>query len=226
MLSFPVTLFSGVPATRTLTFTGSGSSAGTTSFATGSEALGTPSGTSLVAVVVVCAAGAGLAGTQISTVSIDGTNGTIHANVVFGADTTMKVMCAIASRATSNTTGVITITLSQNATNAWVGIYRLNNLISATPDDAGTNSGDALSSISDTASVVGGNGIILAGALSSAISASLGSFSAGVMADYQNTGGNLQAVIGSAQNVGAGSVTVTAAFPAAGRECIATTNWH
>lgn len=225
MFTIPVTLFSGSSATRTLTFTTTSSSAGTTSFTTGSQSLGTPSGTSLVAVVVVVAAGAGIAGTQIDTVSIDGTNGTIHANVVFGADTTTKVMTAIASRATSNTSGTVTVNLSKNSTRAWIAIYRLNDLVSTTPDDNGVNSGNGLTSISDTASVTG-LGIILAGALSSAVSASLGSFSAGVAADYQDTANNLQAVIGSAQNVGAGSVTVTASFPASGRECIATTNWH
>jgi len=228
MFTFPVTFFSGATATRSVEGTFTSSSAGTTTFTSGSIALGTAVGTSLVAVAVATAAGAGIAGTALSTVSIDGTNGTIHSNVTFGADTTLKVMAAVASRATSNTSGVISVTYAQNVTNVWIQVYRLINLTSTTPDDHQTNSGDTLSSVSVTNSVTG-VGIILAAATTSGTTANNASFSAGVTTDLAASASNRHGADGSDQNVGAGNVTVTAIPPsgiATARMCIATANWH
>lgn len=228
MFTFPTTFFAGATATRSVEGTFSSSSGGTTSFTSGSIALGTASGTSLVAVAVATAAGAGIAGTALSTVSIDGTNGTIHSNVVFGADTTVKVMGAIASRATSSTSGVISVTYSQNVTNVWIQVYRLNNLTSTTPDDTDTNSGDGLSSVSVTASITG-IGVILAAATTTGTTANDASFSAGVATDFAASASNRHGADGSQQNVSSGNVTVTAIPPsgiATARMCIATANWH
>lgn len=228
MFTFPITFFAGSTATRSLEATATTTSGGATTLSAGSVALGTAAGTSLVGVAISVFAGAGIAGTAISSVSIDGTNGTIHANVVFGADTTVKVLAVVASRATSNTTGTISVTASQNITNAFFAVYRLNNLTSTTADDHQVNSGNGLSSVSTTNTVTG-VGLILAAASCSSVTANHASFSAGVATDFANTVNNRQGVDGSQQNVSAGSTTITAIPPsgiATARMCIATANWH
>jgi len=227
MFTFPVTLFAGSTATRTNTATATASSGGATTLSAGSVALGTATGTSLVVVAIAVAAGAGIAGTSISSVSIDGTNGTLNANVVFGADTTTKVLAVVASRATSNTTGTISVTASQNITNAWFSIYRVNNLTSSTADNSQTNSGDNLGSVSVTNTITGA-GVLIAAATTLGATANDASFSAGVTTDFAASASNRHGADGSAQDQ-TGSVTVTAIPPsgiATTRMCIAAANWH
>jgi hypothetical protein len=105
-----------------------------TNFTFSSVALGTAVGTSLVVVIAyVISTGNSV---TISSVSIDGTNGTIHVqaqDIDGGFVRTSRI--GIASRATSNTSGTIVVNNSASNQGAAISVYRLTKLTSATPDD-------------------------------------------------------------------------------------------
>ncbi len=165
MLTFPITLF-GCAATATRTFIAITPSAasGTNHTFTG-VSLGSPVDTSLVAVIAyVWSTGNDVA---LSSVPIDGTNGTIHIQAQGKYPVgTRTATAGIISRATTSTSGDITLNCSAANLGAAIAVYRLNQLTSATADDTASAisaaSGVPTSPISDTINITA-NGLLLMG---------------------------------------------------------------
>jgi hypothetical protein len=134
---------SGV-ASRLLTATPTNvANAGSATATFSSVSCGTASGTSLVVVLAHCVKN-GAANITFNSGAIDGTNGTIHANVTGNINLGTGSVATVYSRATTNSS--ITITAVYSITN-WLGVmievYRLNDLTSATPHDTATASNAA-----------------------------------------------------------------------------------
>ncbi len=100
-----------------------------------SQGLGAADGTSLVVVLAHVWSN----GTQptITSISIDGTNGTLHQTHLSTNSLTADVSVGLASRATSNTTGTIVVTCNNGSTGARITIYRITRLVSATINQSG-----------------------------------------------------------------------------------------
>jgi hypothetical protein len=148
-------------AVRLYTASTSGTTA--TTFTFNSVACGAAAGTSLV---VVDAHGwnTGTAGTTLNTVSIDGSNGTIHVNHVGNNVGGSCAICAIASRATTNTSITISVTFSQPMIGCEIDVYRLQNLVSATPTaTAGADTGSSTGTSLSTTINIPGAGILIEG---------------------------------------------------------------
>lgn len=147
-------VLSATVATRTHTADpASQSNAGSATATFNSVACGTADGTSLVAVIASCVKN-GAANIAFNSGAIDGTNGTIHANITGNINLGTGSVAAVYSRATTNTS--ITITSVYSITN-WLGcmitVYRLNNLTSATPHATATASNAAGAGFSTTINI-------------------------------------------------------------------------
>lgn len=96
--------------------------------------LGTAIGTSLVVVVAYMWS----SGTQptIGSISIDGTNGTLHQAKLATNTLSFDASIAIASRATSNTSGTIITRANNGSIFGRIDVWRINRLLSATPTDS------------------------------------------------------------------------------------------
>jgi hypothetical protein len=99
-----------------------------------SVALGTAVGTSLV--VVVAHVWSNGTSPTIQSISIDGTNGTLHQQRLATNSLTFDASIGIASRATSNTSGTIIVRCNNGSTQARISVFRLNKLKSATVFDS------------------------------------------------------------------------------------------
>lgn len=128
----PGFIFIGGTATRVFQGITAGTASGT-NFTFSSVPFGTAEGNSLVA-VLACVWSTGN-DVVLSTVPIGGTNGTIHIQAQ-GKDPvgTRTATCGIISRATASTSGQIDLNCSASNQGAAIAVYRLNNLISSTPD--------------------------------------------------------------------------------------------
>ncbi len=91
----------------------------------------------------------------LSTVSIGGTNGTIHANANNSVDTSYALISGIAGRlVTSGTTATIVVTTTgPNMTRCFCRIYTMTRARSTTPTDTQTATANNASSVSDTINV-------------------------------------------------------------------------
>jgi hypothetical protein len=158
------------PAAATLIGITPSSTSGT-NYTFSSASLGTPQGNSQVFVCVYIWS----TGNQvlINSVSIDGTNGTIHVQSMgyYGVGSrTARV--GIAARATSNTSGDIVVNASASSLGCAIAVYRVNNLKGGggIDDFAAANSGlnaspsSPISSTLDTTATIN-NILILAGTL-------------------------------------------------------------
>lgn len=131
MFTFPVTFWGG-GATRTNTASPAEIHTAGTSFSFTSVATGTASGTSLVVVSVFAYSNTNTAH-SISTVSIDGTNGVIQQQEYASGTAAVSSLAGIATRATTNSSITITVTFNKTTEACRIIVYRLNDLISATP---------------------------------------------------------------------------------------------
>ncbi len=136
-----------------------------TTYTFSARALGTPVSTSLV-VVVAHVHGGGINGEALSSISIDGTVGTLHQNARGFTLAGSSGICGIASRATSNTTGAVVVSCTQQMISARIAIYRLNGLFSATPNHSNKAESSSASSLNTTIDVLA-SGLIIAGFSSS-----------------------------------------------------------
>ena len=125
-------------------------------------ALGTPVGTSLVA-VVFCAWNGGTNGTAATGCNIDGSAATVHQNangLLLAGNCSVTLL---ASRATSNTSGTISATFNTNMLESAVMVYRLNSLSSATISNSNKASTTGATSINANLNVPS-SGVAIAGA--------------------------------------------------------------
>lgn len=214
-------------ATRTFLATTTSTATGTT-YTFSSQALGTASGTSLV-VVVVHVYNTGINGTVLSTVSIDGTNGTIHQNansILAGGG---GCIAAVASRATSNTSGTIVVTTNNNCTGCAISVFRVNSLTSATVfgGNAVASSASNITSRSTTLDVPA-KGLIFAGA-SWYTPNSSPAYTVGVNQDASamNGASSTQSyALGTNQNMGAETGRTVTATNSAGWAALAVASWR
>lgn len=135
MLTFPITLFSGAGATRELVDTDenlTGSVANNYTF--NSISLGTAIGTSLV--VVLAHVNSNGTSPQISSISIDGTDGALLQQQLATNSLTFDASTGIASRATTNTTGDIIVRCNNGSLRCRIEVFRVNKLTSATAFDS------------------------------------------------------------------------------------------
>jgi len=72
----------------------------------------------------------------IQSISIDGTNGTLHQQRLATNSLTFDASIGIASRATSNTSGTIIVRCNNGSTQARISVFRINKLRSATVFDS------------------------------------------------------------------------------------------
>lgn len=136
MLTFPITLFgSGLAATRTHTYSAD-SAAGPTAnnYTFTGASLGTASNTSLV--VVVAYMWSNGTSPAISSISIDGANGALIQSLLTTDAVTYDMSIAIASRATSNTSGDIITRANNGSVRGRIDVWRINDLQSATAFDS------------------------------------------------------------------------------------------
>jgi len=133
-----------------------------TSYSFTSVGVGSPAGTSLVAVEIF-AYSSTKGHNSLSACAIDGTNGTIHVQTFAEGAAAVDVICAIVSRATSNTSITIAPTFGTTMDACLIRVYRLQNLTSATPDattSSTTGTGATGTSCSSTMNILA-NGIAL-----------------------------------------------------------------
>jgi hypothetical protein len=104
-----------------------------TSYSFTSVGVGSPAGTSLVAVEIF-AYSSTKGHNTLSACAIDGTNGTIHIQDYAEGTAAVDVIAAIVTRATSNTSITIAPTFSTTMDACLIRVYRLQNLTSATAD--------------------------------------------------------------------------------------------
>jgi hypothetical protein len=126
-----------------------------------SIALGTAIGTSLV--VVVAHVNSNGTSPQISSISIDGTDGTLHQQRLATNSLTFDASSGIASRATSNTSGTIIVRCNNGSLRCRIEVFRLNKLRSATVFDS-----DGAQNVTPANATINldipGGGIVIAGA--------------------------------------------------------------
>ncbi len=136
MFTFPITLYASAFGTVTNT-TNVDSAGGPTAnnYTFTAAALGTPHGTNSLVVVVADIYSNGTTPT-ITSISIDGTNGALLQAALATNSSTFDVGVAIASRATSNTTGDIIVRAANGSVRSRISVFRLNYLVSATANDS------------------------------------------------------------------------------------------
>ncbi len=161
MFTFPITLYSSAFATVTNT-TNVDASAGSVAnnYTFTAAALGTPLGVNSLVVVVADIYSNGTTPT-ITSISIDGTNGTLLQSAL-AHTALLDVGVAIASRATSNTTGDIIVRGAAGSVRSRISVFRLNYLVSATANDSQQASNVTPANASVNLSVPNA-GIIIAG---------------------------------------------------------------
>lgn len=212
--------------TRTNTDNKSSSST-TTNFSFASTAAGSPSGTSIV-VVVASVFNLGTNGSAINSITIDGSAGTIVENASqLNVGSTWSA-CAIAYRATSNTSMTIAVATAQNGFRCFISVYRLNDLNAAAPVDHDKATGVTPSSLSFSTIDVTGQGIVIAGTAAYVVNAANATIS-GVGTDRTVTDTTVyHSVAGSSDNVNtASNSTVSATYPAASAgAALAAVSWH
>ncbi len=159
MFTFPFTLFVGSAATRTYV-TSPATQGSATTYNFGTLSLGTAQGTSLV-VIIFHGFNNGASGQTLSSATINGVSATIHAQAT-GNTLLATALTAICSATVSASSGNVTCVCNNTMTDGAVDVYRLNNLVSATPTATATaiqNSGTSLS----TTINIPGNGVLILG---------------------------------------------------------------
>lgn len=162
MFTFPVTLYASAFATVTNT-TNVDASAGSVAnnYTFTAAALGTPHGLNSLVVVVADIYSNGT-NPVIQSISIDGTNGTLLQAGTTTNSLTFDAGTAIASRATSNTSGDIIVRANNGSVRSRISVFRLNYLVSSTANDSQKAGAAGAGAISVNLSVPNA-GIVIAG---------------------------------------------------------------
>ncbi len=236
MLTFPITLFSGVPATVTNTANVDASagsvhvSPGVDTYTFNGVALGTALGTSLV--VVLADIWSNGTNPAINAISIDGSAGTLLQSAMATNSSTFDAGIAIASRATSNTSGTIVLTSANGSIRSRISVFRLNSLISATANDSQKASNITPANASVNLNVPADGIVVAGGATLNPPDATAPTLTGITQAANGNLGGatNLYKwVYGDVQGQGANaSLTITSVLNAgavAGNAIVAA-SWH
>src|SRR6202049_122170 len=161
VLTFPVTLYALGLATRTYVTSPAPTFGSASTFNFAGTNLGTAIGTSLVVVVVHGWDTPG-DGRKLSSASIAGVGATIHVNVVGTSAAVQDASCAIISATTVSASGTISLTFSAAVVACGIDVYRLNNLVSATPTATASNTTGSGTSLSTTINIPG-NGVLIQG---------------------------------------------------------------
>jgi hypothetical protein len=199
----------------------SGSSA---SFTYSSVPFGTPSGTSLV-VCIAYAWNNGASGSTITGGSIGGTGATLLVNPAGVFAGSSDSACAIFYLATANTSGTVVVSLNNSMGEGALEVYRLNDLVSATPYNSATTNtpgGSNGTSLSTTINIPDA-GILLMG-VATYLQASTPSGATQDNTHSVNTVGKAWA--GSNQNLTAQSGKSLSATFASTTGALAAGSWH